>query len=185
MIVGIIGAILDDGKSQQSTENKEELVDSAAVAEPEEPKSLKTWVESTSVDEMTDTKNIWKSLTSDNTVDFDFPYEGGSTLKISVRYMKKYGTDVLLQISKGQILCNPYNGNDFATIRFDNDPPQKFKYKEAGDGSADCVFLNNSQKFIKLASKAKKILVQIPIFQEGNPTFTFTVDEPLVWDVNK
>ena len=39
----------------------------------------------------------------------DFPYEGYTYATISVRYMKKYGYDVTIVISKGQIHGNQYN----------------------------------------------------------------------------
>jgi len=144
--------------------------------------NAKRWETNTSIDEMTGTENIWKSLTSDNTHNFDFPYEGGSKLKLTVRYMKKYGNDVLLKISSGQILCSEYNGTNYVNIRFDDGEPMRFYTKEPSDYSSDYVFLSNPSKFINKAKKAKTIKVEIPIYEEGRPIFTFTVDEPLTWD---
>ncbi len=144
--------------------------------------NAKRWETSTSIDEMTGTENIWKSLTSDNTHHFDFPYEGGSTLKLTVRYMKKYGNDVILKISSGQVLCSEYNGTNYVNIRFDDEAPMRFYTNEPADYSSDHVFLNNPTKFINKAKKAKTIKVEIPIYEEGRPIFTFTVDEPLTWD---
>ena len=140
------------------------------------------WQVSESVDEMTDSKNVWKSLVSENLVHFSFPYEGGSSLNVCVRYMKKYGTNVILTISKGQLLSNEYNGTNYVTVRFDDDAPQKFYTTEPADGSSDCLFLTNARKFIKRAKTAKSIKIQVPVYQEGNPTFTFKVDVPLTWE---
>lgn len=140
------------------------------------------WEVRESVDEMTDSKNVWKSLVSENEVEFSFPYDGGSSLKVEVRYMKKYGNDVLLTISKGQLLSNDFNGNNFVTVRFDDDEAQKFYTSSPSDHSSDCLFLKNPGKFIKRAKTAKSIKIQVPVFQEGNPMFTFKVDEPLTWE---
>ena len=140
------------------------------------------WLVKESIDEMTDTKNVWKSLDSENIEHFSFPYEGGSSLNLCVRYMKKYGTDVILTISKGQLLSNEYNGTNYVTVRFDDDAPQKFYTNDAADGSSDYLFLANARKFIKRAKTAKSIKIQVPVYQEGNPTFTFKVDVPLTWE---
>lgn len=152
------------------------------VSEPVIEKDSVRWQVSESVDEMTDSKNVWKSLVSENLAHFSFPYEGGSSLNLCVRYMKKYGTDVILTISKGQLLSNEYNGTNYVTVRFDDDAPQKFYTNDAADGSSDYLFLRNARKFIKRAKTAKSIKIQVPVYQEGNPTFTFKVDVPLTWE---
>ena len=191
VLLGVFSVMFSDSDDpQEGIQNKEALAnsgtseDSANVASSmnEQAQNIKTWKETESIDEMTEDRNIWKSITSDNSVDFEFPYNGGSTLTISVRYMKKYGTDVLLQISNGQILCNEYNGTNYATIKFDDEAPIKFTYTDSNDGSADIVFLKNTSKFISKAKKAKQIKVQLPFFQEGQKTFKFYVDEPLQWE---
>lgn len=140
------------------------------------------WQVTESLDEMTDSKNVWKTVVSENLAHFSFPYEGGSSLSLCVRYMKKYGTDVILTISKGQLLSNEYNGTNYVTVRFDDDAPQKYYTNDAADGSSDYLFLRNARKFIKRAKTAKSIKIQVPVYQEGNPTFTFKVDVPLTWE---
>lgn len=150
-------------------------------AEPQEDYSLKTWDYSTDVDEMNDSKSRFASLTSDNIVYFDFPYNGGSSLYLTVRYMKKYGTDVYIKISSGQFVCNEYEGTNYVRVRFDQGSAMKFTTNEPSDGSSDMLFLSNAKKFIRLAKKAKTIKIEAPFYQEGNNVFTFTVDKPLEW----
>ena len=130
---------------------------------------------------MTDTKNIWAKIQSDNYISQDFPYEGYTYAFITVRYMKKYGYDVLVQISKGQINGSSYNGTDFITARFDGESPKKYYFDDAADGSSEIVFLRNSSDFISRCKKAKEIKIDIPVYKGGRPVFTFNVDEPLVW----
>lgn len=151
-------------------------------AKPVIEKDSTRWLVKESIDEMTDSKNVWKSLDSENLAYFSFPYDGGSSLNLCVRYMKKYGTDVILTITKGQLLSNEYNGTNYVTVRFDDDAPQRFYTNDAADGSNDYLFLRNARKFIKRAKTAKSIKIQVPVYQEGNPTFTFKVDVPLTWE---
>lgn len=95
--------------------------------------------------------------------------------------MKKYGYDVIIVISKGQIHGSRFNGDNYITARFDEGAPKKYYFNEAADGSSDRVFLTNKSDFIKRCKQAKDIKIDIPIFQSGRPAFTFHVDEPLVW----
>lgn len=168
--------------SQVSTSDDIEEVDTLAEVEVATPEpSVVTWYIRTEKDEMTDTKNIWASITSDNYIYQDFPYEGMTRAKIIVRYMKKYGYDVLIEISQGQIHGNEYNGQNYITVRFDEASPKRYYFNEAADGSSEVVFLNNRSDFMKRCKQAKDIKIDIPIWQEGRPVFTFHVDEPLVW----
>ncbi|MBP3246359.1 MAG: hypothetical protein J6M36_00580 [Prevotella sp.] len=146
--------------------------------------SKKTWDISTSTDDMTDTKNIWAKITSDNYVSQEFPYEGFTYASITVRYMKKYGYDVLIEITKGQISGSEYNGTDYITARFDDGAPKKYHFNEASDGSSEVVFIRNKSDFISRCKKAKDIKIDLPLYKGGRPVFTFHVDEPLVWPQN-
>ncbi len=132
-------------------------------------------------DEMTDSKNIWASIRSDNYINQDFPYEGNTYASITVRYMKKYGYDVLVKIDEGQIYGSEYSGNNYVTIRFDSTAAKKYYFNDAADGSSKTIFLKNAKDFIEKSKKAKDIKVDIPIYQSGRPIFSFHVDKPLEW----
>ena len=132
-------------------------------------------------DEMTDTKNIWATIESDNYITQNFPYEGQTYASITIRYMKKYGYDAIIQITKGQINGSNYYGTDYITARFDEGSAKKYYFNDAADGSSEMVFLRNSSDFIKRCKQAKDIKIDIPLYQEGRPVFTFHVDEPLTW----
>lgn len=139
----------------------------------------KAWSLQTKQDEMDDSKSYWYSLQSDNYANFDFPYEGDSYLTITVRWMKKYGYDVLLEITDGQMVGNEYNGTNYVRVRFDGGKVQKFYYNEPNDGSSNLVFLRNAQKFIEKCKNAKDIIIEQEFYQEGVHQFKFHVDEPL------
>lgn len=184
VFIGIIATCNKSGKAVSTNDSMAVVtIDTAIVAGIEEPvDQSKQWTETSEKDEMTDVMSYWSTLISDNTEYFDFPYEGGSKLKITVRYMKKYGTDVIISISQGQMLCNEYNGTNYVTVRFDDTPAKKYYTIEPADGSSESLFLNSSRDFINRAKTAKTIKIEVPFYQEGNRVFTFTIDEPLKWD---
>lgn len=159
---------------------EENTIDTVVKFDIPEPVLVK-WRITDDIDAMTDTKNIWAIITSDDYIRQDFPYDGLTYASITVRYMKKYGYDVLIEITKGQIDGREYYGTNYITVRFDGGAPKKYYYNEAADGSADVVFLKSSSDFIKKCKKAKDIIIDIPIYQSGRPVFSFHVDEPLVW----
>lgn len=168
----------------ESEVDEEMAVDTLAAGAVEDvlPESTKVvWDFTIEKDEMTDTKNIWASIISDNSVSQHFPYEGLTFAKITIRYMKKYGYDAIISITKGQIHGNRYNGNNYITARFDDGTPKKYYFNEAADGSSEMVFLSSKSDFIKKCKQAKSIKLDIPLFQAGRPVFSFRVDEPLTW----
>jgi hypothetical protein len=142
---------------------------------------LKTWSFKTEKDAMTDSKNIWANLTSDNIVDFSAPYDGGSNLTITIRYMKKYGFDAMLQISSGQFDANEYSGTNYITARFDGGSARKYYVNEPSDGSSDYLFIRKKSDFIMRCKKAKSIKIEAPFYQEGTAVFNFKVDKALEW----
>ena len=168
-------------QQSQKTKTEDSVSVESAVEVPEVQPSKRIWDFKIEKDPMTDTKNIWANIQSDNYISQDFPYEGYTYAFITVRYMKKYGYNVLVQISKGQINGSSYNGTDYITARFDGGSPKKYYFDDAADGSSEIVFLRNSSDFISKCKKAKEIKIDIPIYKSGRPVFTFNVDEPLVW----
>ena len=182
VLLGIIANVADDGKSGDSVNSSG--VKSSERQTPKEEnvsKDIKTWDYQSSMDEMTDTENFWASLKSDNYVEQDFPYQGDTYATITVRYMKKYGNDVIINIDRGQIVGIDVNGTNFVSARFDSDKPTKYYFDNAADGSSEQVFLRNAKDFIKRCTKAKVIKVDIPMYQAGKPIFTFHVDKELEW----
>lgn len=138
------------------------------------------WTRKEETDPMNDSKSVFVSVISDNTNKLDFPY-GDVYVKLTVRRMKKYGVDVLVNSSSGQIYGSEYNGDNYVTIRFDSNNPMRFYFNEASDGSSDVVFLRKRTAFIRAAKKAHKIIVEIPYYQAGRQVFTFTTPKPLEW----
>lgn len=171
-------------KRTPTLDETETVVDSeiVEVVEPATPETTKsTWDFTFDKDQLTDSKNIWASITSDNYITQEFPYNGQTRAIITVRYMKKYGFDVIIQISQGQMNGTQYYGTDYITARFDNGSAKKYYFNESADGDSKVVFLRKSSEFIKNCKSAKDIVIDLPLYQGGRPVFNFHVDEPLTW----
>lgn len=181
-------AFMSDEEHLEKHSEKQRINDSIAAEEAriadsiELAKSLPHWIKRTNQDEMTDETNVWMSIVSDNQHEFDFPYNGGSILQIDVRYRKQDGNQVILIISKGQLLTTNFNDENNVIVRFDNDAPMTFSTSESSDYNSSYLFLNNPRKFINRAKTAKKIKIQVPVFNEGQPIFEFSPAEPLQWN---
>ena len=168
----------------ESEAEEEVIVDTVEACDTDGALSKSTkvvWDFTIEKDEMTDTKNIWATIISENFVSQNFPYEGLTYAKITIRYMKKYGYDAIISITKGQIHGSRYNGNNYITARFDDGTPKRYYFNEAADGSSEMVFISSKSDFIKKCKQAKSIKLDIPLFQAGRPVFSFQVDEPLTW----
>lgn len=172
-----LGFILSDEDESTTTESTAESTQGTV----KKKKNQKTWDVYTYVDEMTDKKTVTKSLVSDNSHEFEFPYSGGSSLTLKVRYMDN-SNDVILKLEQGQIIGNEFDGSNYVNVRFDNDKPQKFFFVGSADYSTDIAFLKRAKLFIERAKTAKTIKIDLPVFQEGRPLYTFTVDVPLEWE---
>lgn len=140
-----------------------------------------SWEITSKVDEMSETKTFYGELVSNNSIIQDFPY-GETRAKILVRKTKKYGNEVMICISSGQIHGSEYQGSNYIEVKFDSAPSKKYRFTETEDGSSEVVFIDKSKDFIANCKKAKSIKMEIPLFQGGRPLFTFSTDKPLSWD---
>jgi len=142
------------------------------------------WEHLTRTDQMTSKAAYFAGIKSSNSLSLAFPYGGANYGQLTVRKRPSDGTSVTLEVAKGQILCSSYNGCPI-NVRFDDGPIIKFSGTEPADNSSDTVFLNNERRFIELASKAKRILVQVNIYQNGAPILEFNTSKPLEWKPGK
>lgn len=185
VFVGAFSSCLEGNKPQETVDsirvNKEIGSVDDALAKVEEKKGGK-WEYDAQTDEMSDDSIFFASIISDNTEFFSAPYDGGTDSRITVRKHPKYGTDVIVAISQGQLLCSDYNGTDYVTVRFDDAPAKKYRTAEPADYSSDCLFIINKKDFIANAKKAKTIKVQMPVYEEGDVIFTFSTENSLKWE---
>lgn len=140
-----------------------------SVELPPEP-----WTYSTSEDKVRGATSYFASTTSTNSIELDAPYDGGSTLRMTVRQSPAYGADVILRLSSGQLLCRAYDGC-YATVRFDQETAERVELVESSDNSSDTVFVAEARPFIAKLKKAKRAIVELEIYEAGRPQFDFDV----------
>ena len=113
------------------------------------------------------------TVTSTNSVEFDFPYTGSQHATLGIRKHPKYGNEIYLQIEKGQFLIG-YDGKNFA-VRFDEKPVMKFWAVESDDHSTTIAFIKGYDRFVRELKTAKTVRIEAPFFQEGSRVFEFDV----------
>lgn len=172
-ILGLIGACF--GESETETTSNGTSDSAVATIEEEkkdEPKSK--WEYSESVDEMTDKKSYLAYIVSENEVDFEFPYNGGSNLLLYLRNDPQYGQNIYIKITKGQFNMDLIDGQTIK-VRFDEDQAFNVKCNGPSDHSMDVLFLNGYKKVVDRLKTAKTMKVSVEFFNEGTRTFTFDV----------
>lgn len=112
-------------------------------------------------------------LTSTNTFEFEFPYQGQQRAMIALRRHPRFGRDAMLQIDRGQFLCRV--DGCAVRVRFDEGPPQTFSMVEPEDHSSTVLFFSNHDRFVSQLKKAKAVKIEANFFQEGGRVFLFNV----------
>lgn len=138
------------------------------------------WDYRVATDKMTGKASNFASITSNNSLSLEAPYSGPNYGRLIVRKHAQHGLDVLVSITKGQILCPSYSGCS-VKVRFGDGQPMTFSANGPEDLSSTTVFLRNAQKFIDQTKKTKSIKIQMNIYQAGGQVLEFESPIPLVW----
>lgn len=117
------------------------------------PLSSSAWQYQEQSDKMRGAKTKHASIDSSNSVQFGFPYGGGSTLELYLRKSPKYGSGVILQISKGQFTCFM---ECTVHVKFDGEKIERYGAAGAADGSSNVIFIQAYSRFVSKIRKAKK-----------------------------
>ena len=179
----LVGFLINlcSGESKKGTTSADSTQTSTSAPSSTSSQEESKYSYSEKVDEMTDGKIKFASITSDNTIELEFPY-GDCVLTYTIRKSSKGDNDVFLRISSGQFIGNEFTGNNYVTVRFDSLPATKYFFVNASDGSTDVVFLKNVKDFIAKAKQAKEVKIEVTLFDAGSRLFRFSTPEPLVWD---
>ena len=111
-------------------------------------------------------------IKSTNKANLDFPYKGGSTLELNLRKRGSEEDDVFVSIDRGQIPC--FNICRIFT-KFDQDEVVEWGGSGADSGRSDLIFIGKSQEFIERLKSAKKLIIEIQIYNHGRFQFNFNV----------
>ena len=144
------------------------------------PSSSDPWSYSTDEDKVRGATTYFASTVSTNRIAQSAPYDSDTSMTITVRKSRAYGTDVMFRISSGQMMCPSYEGCS-ATVRFDDGPSQRISLNGPADNSNDTVFVVAADLFIAKLKKAKHVVVEKTLYEAGNPQFEFDV-AGLKWD---
>ena len=180
VILIIIGKCVGDDNTANTDNVNTDNANTEKVTQnnTEDSSEEKTWTHYEKKDEMRGHIDKYDFITSDNAVDFEFPYHGGSSLQMVIRHSVKYGTDVYLRIEKGQFSGNEFSGSNYVAIKFDNEAIKNYYFVEAEDGDSEIIFLKKTRELISKCKTAKNIKIEAPFFQEGRRVFHFHVDIP-------
>lgn len=133
-----------------------------------------SWNYNERIDEMSDQLSSFASVISANKVAFDFPYEGGSHLILSLRKHPRLGNAVFISITKGQFAA------ESVMVRFDDQPAFQVPCSLPGDYSHDVLFLNNENRLVHELQQAHTMKIAVQFYNEGTRMFTFDV-AGLIW----
>ena len=133
------------------------------------------WNYTTTQDSMSQKPTTTASIGSTNRLSFSFPYGGLQQATLQLRKHPRWGQDVILQIQKGQFLCNSYDGCN-VSVRFGIGNPKRFSASEPSDNDTTYIFLRGYSGFVSELRKVDKVYIEAQFYQEGNRTMEFAVD---------
>lgn len=167
-------------KAVASKTDAERVIDSAIAATNTEQKAETAgWSYRDQEDKMGSPMKF-ASLDSKDILEFGFPYDGGSTSRLTLRKTPS-GTDIMYFISKGQIVSvNPVNGGN-VRVRFDDEKPMTVSAEGSSDYSNDVIFLGSTNKIIQKLKNSKRMVIEVEFYNEGKRQVEFDVSG-LTWD---
>jgi hypothetical protein len=117
---------------------------------------------------------ITAQVTSTNTINLDFPYSGSQHGTLTLRRHPRWGNDVIFRIERGQILCHSY-GNCTINVKFDDGKVIRLNGNPPEDNSSEVVFIPGFSTFTKQLPNAKRVKIEVSLYQAGNQVFEFDV----------
>ena len=158
----------------KAVEEAERIRAAEAAAAAEAQRLADKWMYRINEDPMTSRKSRSATIESENTVDFDFPYQGSQHGTLTLRDHPTYGRDVIFSIEQGQLLCQSYTDCQIR-VRFDEGNPEGWSAVGPADNSSTSIFLRNQARFVQKLRAAKVVRLQVPAYQQGEPMFEFQV----------
>jgi hypothetical protein len=148
------------------------------TAKADPPPIASKWNYETVADKMSGKVAQYATVDAQESLRFKFPYTGTNMPTLMLRKHPKYGTDVLLQVDKGQFLCGVSSCS--VLVKIDNNPPVRYTANGSGDHDPKVLFISPSQKLIAAIKNSKEVNIQATFYHEGEPIMTFPT-AGLVW----
>ena len=134
-----------------------------------------SWSYKSTIDKMTSQTLQLAAIASDNSLKSAPPYVGPNRVRLIVRQYPRRGFSVMLQIDRGQIVCNDCN----IRVRFDENEPELFSTSPPSDYDPQVVFLVDGDRFVERARWAKHIKVEFVAYRQGVNIGDFRVRKSL------
>lgn len=176
LLLGGIGAIISGhAKVVSESPNKSDSVTASRDSVPAAPvvNTSSTWNYSDEDDKMTSKKIYFASIDANDELDLKPPYDGANLATLTVRY--KSGDNVYLSVTKGQFMANAVDEEPIK-VRFDSATAEIFYCDAPSDGSTTTLFITPTSKFIAKLKKAKKVLIQAEMYDNGIQEMEFEVN---------
>ncbi|WP_335986192.1 zinc ribbon domain-containing protein [Acinetobacter bereziniae] len=170
----ILGSCQEKNENNNSAQKQE---NNNLTADAKDQVVESNWTNSQTNDEMRGTKTNTTTNVSKNTVNFAFPYNGGSNLFLSVRN-KSGEKDVIIRISKGLFVCGIIDGCQ-VNFKFDDGSIQSITMVGTESHDTDVLFVRNTKtanSIIQKIKTSKKLIIEPNFFQEGSKQFNFDLD---------
>ncbi|EOR08666.1 hypothetical protein F896_01192 [Acinetobacter genomosp. 15BJ] len=186
LILGLAGCSKHiEEKSADTNQVEASNDDLAKKGNNSDQKPLTSWRYEESKDEMRNISLKFAGLESNNTVEFEFPYNGGSKLTIALRKNSQTPNSdgVGFLIDKGQFFCASMDGCT-GSIKFGNGSIEKINLKMSDDQNSKILYMSNEEQiksFIQKLKKGENLIVELPFFQTGDRQFSFD-STGLDWD---
>lgn len=142
--------------------------DDEKSAEPSKPASK--WSYNEVKDELRNKTRYTASISSNNSVNFGFPYQGDQNLRIGVRDDPQWGDDVYFSVERGQMICGIYDCK--GSISFDGNA-EGLTLVPSGDRDSTVLFAKYPRAIINKLKNSERVVVEITFYQEGNRQFIF------------
>ena len=132
------------------------------------------WSYGSQSDDMSGKKIRTARVTSTNSFDFDFPYSGRQQATLLIRRHPRWGSDVILSIEKGQILCHSFSSCPIR-VRFDDETAKTLTGTEPSDNSSESAFIPGYENFTRKLGNAKRVRIEFNVYQQGSVMAEFDV----------
>ncbi|NEI70978.1 hypothetical protein GR212_15465 [Rhizobium lusitanum] len=132
------------------------------------------WTYYTQTDDLSDKEINVAQVTSSNTFNFTFPYEGDQRARLALFNNPQHGLLALLVIDKGQFFCGRSEGCRIQ-VRVDDGPIKTFVISAPEDNGTTGRFIENPKALAKMLSRAKRLRIEASFFHQGSRVFDFPV----------
>ncbi len=123
---------------------------------------------------MTSQTTYFATISATDLLELKSPYDGGVTAELIIRY-RRGQSDVILSLSKGQFIAGVEG--ESIKVRFDSTRATEFFCTGSSDYDSRVLFISSYSRFIAKLKKAKKVLIEAELYDNGLQLMEFDTGE--------